>query len=58
MCHGIEWNYLQVAGLHEQVCIGRGTTWQGCETNFLSHGPDVISLNSIDWPPNLLRELN
>ena len=34
-----------VYGLTQQV--GRGTTWQGCETNFLSLGPDVISLTSI-----------
>ena len=36
-----------VCGLTQQVDIGRGTTWQGCATNFLSLGPDVISLTSI-----------
>ena len=32
--------------LTQQVHIGRETTWQGCETNLLKLGPDVISLTS------------
>ena len=38
---------LYKCGLTQQVRIGRGTTWQGCETNFLSLAKDVISLTSI-----------
>ena len=33
-----------ICGLTQQVCIGRKTTSQGCETSFLSLDPDVISL--------------
>ena len=36
-----------ICELTQQVHIGRRTTCQGCETNFLSLGPDVISLTSI-----------
>ena len=36
-----------IYGLTKQVRIGRGSTWQGCETNFLSLGSNVISLTSI-----------
>ena len=34
-------------GFTQQVHIGRRTAWQGGESNFLSLGPDVISLTSI-----------
>ena len=44
-------------GLTQQVHIGRGTTWQGCETNFLSLGPDVISLTSIRLTTEPIPEL-
>ena len=36
-----------ICGLTQHVQIGCGTTWQGCETNVLSLGPDVISPGSI-----------
>ena len=38
---------VNICVLTQQVRIGRGTTWQGWETNFLSLGPDVIRLTSI-----------
>ena len=36
-----------VCGLTQQVRIGRGIAWQGCETSFLSLGPDAISVTLI-----------
>ena len=38
---------LYICGLTQQVRIGCGTTWKAWETNFLSLGPDVISLTLI-----------
>ena len=39
--------YIYMCVLTQQVRICYGTSQQGCETNFLSLGPDVISLTSI-----------
>ena len=47
MCSASAVHVQSVCGLTQQVRTGRETTWQGCETNFLSLGPDVISLTSI-----------